>query len=330
MKLKVQEVDLYNATQRQQWDEFVDTTDEGMIFHRSYWLLSHSDVKLLRANRCKVYVVTDYDGEWIAGIPITYKNFLGKKLIMMPYLTPYLGTIFKSTKNQKIYKQISLRKEINSLVSELLKQTGQTVIYGFTPDMLDMQPFIWDGFQVNLHYTYMLSIGEKDKILASLEQKRRSDINQCIKNKLQVVWDFKNNWSAFLELNKNTFKRQNLKTFDHVLMEKLLSNAYENNSSNIGVVYSQNGEPLAGCAIVWDAKRVYYIAGGISGKNSSAMSLAIWDAIRYTRDELGLTQFDFEGSMIPGIENYFRKFGGQIYPCYHLLSKFSTLVRWVK
>jgi hypothetical protein len=330
MKLKVLEIDINDETQSKRWDEFVDATDEGTIFHRSYWLKAHSEVKLFMATEAKIFVITDYNGDWLAGIPITYRSILGKKIIMMPYLTPYLGTIFRSFKEHKLYKKISLRKDVNSLISGLLKETGQTVIYGFTPGAIDMQPFIWEGFQVNINYTYILSIKNNDEMLAQLEQKRRNDINQSLKSGFQVIWDFNKNGLDFFELNKNTFERQSVKKFDHSLMKNLLNTAHKNRCSNVGVVYSPNGEPLAGCAIVWDTKQVYYIAGGISGRNSSAMSLAIWDAIRYARDEVGLDQFDFEGSMVPGIENYFRKFGGQISPYYHLLSKSSTLGRWLK
>lgn len=330
MILKVIEIDLQNDVQSKQWDEFVDVTDEGTIFHRSYWLRAHTDVQLFAANKFTIYVITDSNGEWLAGIPITYRTILRKNIIMMPYLTPYLGTIFKSTKQYKRYKQISLRKEINSFIAGLLKKTGQTAFYGFTPAATDMQPFIWGEFEVNLHYTYILNIGSNEEMLAQLEQKRRNDINQSLKNGFQVIWDYERNILEFFALNKKTFERQNIKKLDQTLMGKLINIAHEKQSCDVGVVYSPNGEPLAGCAIVWDSKRAYYIAGGISGKNSSAMSLAIWDAIRYSRDEAGLREFDFEGSMIPGIENYFRKFGGQIYPCYEVLSKCSTLARWVK
>ena len=58
--------------------------------------------------------------------------------------------------------------------------------------------------------------------------------------------------------------------------------------------------------------------GGISRSNNFAMSYLLWQAILYTKDTLKLNVFDFEGSMIPSIEKYFRKFGGEITPYYSL------------
>ena len=51
----------------------------------------------------------------------------------------------------------------------------------------------------------------------------------------------------------------------------------------------------------------------------------MWEAIKFTKEELGLNQFDFEGSMVPPIELFFRKFGGKLTPYYTVsLTKLSV------
>ena len=40
------------------------------------------------------------------------------------------------------------------------------------------------------------------------------------------------------------------------------------------------------------------------------------EAIKFTRKELGLNQYDFEGSMVQSLEQFFRKFGGTLTPYY--------------
>ena len=42
----------------------------------------------------------------------------------------------------------------------------------------------------------------------------------------------------------------------------------------------------------------------------------MWRAIQYTATDLKLPEFDFEGSAIPAVEQFFRKFGGTLTP-YH-------------
>ena len=87
---------------------------------------------------------------------------------------------------------------------------------------------------------------------------------------------------------------------------------------------NKEGKAIAAVYIVWDEKRSYYLLGGYDAEEShhGASALAMWEAIRFTKEELGLKEFDFEGSMVPSIEMFFRKFGGTLTPYYS--------VRWMK
>lgn len=57
---------------------------------------------------------------------------------------------------------------------------------------------------------------------------------------------------------------------------------------------------------------LYYLAGAVSPKhrNSGIMSLLLLEAMRMGR-ERGMTTFDFEGSMNPGIARFFKGLGGE-------------------
>lgn len=81
---------------------------------------------------------------------------------------------------------------------------------------------------------------------------------------------------------------------------------------------SREGESIGAVWIAWDEKRAYYLIGGYehSAKSNKAVSLALWRAIEFTSKKLGLPEFDFEGSAIPAVEQFFRKFGGTLTPHY--------------
>ena len=70
--------------------------------------------------------------------------------------------------------------------------------------------------------------------------------------------------------------------------------------------------------------------GGISRENNFGMSYLLWQALLYTKNILQLPVFDFEGSMIPSIEKYFRKFGGELIPYYSLNSLLLTIKNHIK
>ena len=56
---------------------------------------------------------------------------------------------------------------------------------------------------------------------------------------------------------------------------------------------------------------MYYIAGGYNNfdKKGEAMSFLLWRGILLAKEK-NLT-FDFEGSMVPGIAEFFRSFGSE-------------------
>ena len=45
----------------------------------------------------------------------------------------------------------------------------------------------------------------------------------------------------------------------------------------------------------------------------------MWHTIKFTAINLKLPEFDFEGSMIPAVEQFYRKFGATLTPTYTVL-----------
>jgi hypothetical protein len=78
-------------------------------------------------------------------------------------------------------------------------------------------------------------------------------------------------------------------------------------------------QPVAASFCVHDREAAYYLLGGYDQRNphASAGALCVWQAIMRAK-EIGLRTFDFEGSMIPSVEKYFRGFGGTLMPYFTL------------
>ena len=69
------------------------------------------------------------------------------------------------------------------------------------------------------------------------------------------------------------------------------------------------GTAQAGVYLVYHGDTAYYLAGGADAgeRSSGAQTLALWRAIEAMSPRV--RRFDFEGSMLPGIEHVFRGFG---------------------
>ena len=76
--------------------------------------------------------------------------------------------------------------------------------------------------------------------------------------------------------------------------------------------------------LIWDKETAYYhIAGDDSNlRKSGASILLIYHAIKYASEILKLNRFDFEGSMLPGIEPVRRNFGAKQTP-YFTIQRFQ-------
>jgi lipid II:glycine glycyltransferase (peptidoglycan interpeptide bridge formation enzyme) len=77
---------------------------------------------------------------------------------------------------------------------------------------------------------------------------------------------------------------------------------------------------------VWDNNRAYYLVGSKNPeiKDNRAVTALIWHAIKES-NRLGKASFDFEGSMDPGVEHFFRNFGGER-TLYMMLRKNTSLL----
>jgi hypothetical protein len=86
-------------------------------------------------------------------------------------------------------------------------------------------------------------------------------------------------------------------------------------------------------ALTADAgQKCYYVFGGTrrGGSNNSLGPAALFNAILLARKN-GIKTFDFEGSMIPEIEKYFRQFGGELVAQYSVnggRGLWPRLIQW--
>jgi hypothetical protein len=100
-----------------------------------------------------------------------------------------------------------------------------------------------------------------------------------------------------------------------VAHEQLLSKFNAMNTPSAFTVIAESGQYQAFCAIV---DRVCYYLVSSNAKSDNALSAC---GVKFCIEESfrrGSTSFDFEGSMIPEIEVFFRSFGGDLLPYFSI------------
>lgn len=119
------------------------------------------------------------------------------------------------------------------------------------------------------------------------------------------------NFDHFINLHEEVFARQSLPLPYSREMFKSLDNVLMNNQQRtILGAYNSEGGLDAAIYLVCDAQCCYLMATGSKTEKLSggSMSLLIWHAIKLF--SASHKYFDFEGSMIRGVESFFRSFGG--------------------
>ncbi|HGE72012.1 TPA: GNAT family N-acetyltransferase [Candidatus Poribacteria bacterium] len=295
------------------WDEFVANSPQGTIFHKSYWLkASGRDFKIYGYFK---------GSELFGGLPICYGTKLGFRIASHPPLTPYLGVLFKQS-DSKYVTRISNEKEINRAFAERIKRDFDIIVFRFSPLQIDIQPFIWEGFSTDVRYTYILDLDDLDDVWMGMDSKRRNHIIKAEKDGIYV--EINDDFQQTFTLVEKTFVRQGKIAVFRDQAFKYNEILIRRGQCKSFLAKNKLGKSIAAVYIIWDEKRSYCLLSGYDSENShhGALALAMWEAIKYTKNELGLNEYDFEGSMIQTIEESFREFGGKIIPCY--------LVTWMK
>jgi lipid II:glycine glycyltransferase (peptidoglycan interpeptide bridge formation enzyme) len=241
-----------------------------------------------------------------------------KRISTIPDYTQTLGIWFApESKDTKYTTQIERRQAISKEFINQLKDYKyfiQNFYHGFT----DWLPFYWNGFKQTTRYTYILdNIKDTEKLYENFSQQTRRNLKNARENKITVRSGVA--IEDFLRIQSKTFERQYIKNKQsEKILSRLITTAHERKQGEIFGGYDESGHIHAVAFVVWQESSAYYIAGGGDPqfRDSGAHTLALWDAIQYVSEFTDI--FDFEGSMLPGVERFFREFGAKQTPYFQI------------
>ncbi|MDB5227630.1 MAG: hypothetical protein JWN78_1823 [Bacteroidota bacterium] len=253
-------------------------------------------------------------------LPYCLKGNFVTRRIYIPELTSYSGPVLFYPENLNEYEKRSFEKKvITELLDQLPKPLVKTSIKCY-PEIDNWLPFSWAAYSQTTRYTYIISdIKKTQTVFYHFKDSHQRQIRKAQKADLfiQTCSDV----GIAFEILKNTFDKQQIKTpFTKKQLNKIYEMVKENHCGEILIARNKSGKSLACIFIVWDNLYTYYLSGGFeeSDANSGAMTYLFWHAIQEAKKHSAA--FNFEGSMIEGVERYFRGFGGNLVPV-HYISK---------
>jgi hypothetical protein len=230
----------------------------------------------------------------------------GKKLLNSLITPPFLPNCWLTFLNEydKPATRHAKEKEVlKTLLSYVENGQWGYWKFDFPVEYIDFQEAIWKGTFPKTKYTYRILE------LKNWEEK----IDSKLRNKLKRFSDFSFEVRAFSSEEMNVFMQSS--AAKGVAHHELLSAFNALNSVYTFTVIAEGGEYQAFCAI---ADGVCYYLVSSNAKNDNALSAC---GVKFCIEESirrGCRAFDFEGSMIPEIEVFFRSFGGDLLPYFSI------------
>lgn len=304
-------------------DNFINETNS--VFEQPWWFDTVSK------NKWDVLTITDKDGNIIMRLPYEKKESFGIKYLRTPNLTQQAGPWIDLNKNSKNFSKITTTKKICDIIIKSFE--NKNVDISFHSSFTYIFPFIWNGYVVEPRLSYVINdLSDLDIVFKNMDNKLRTKIRKAEKN-VDIIYNLP--LEELIILLEKTFEKQNRKIpFEKNLIADIYNNALSRKAGIcIGVNDKITGDILAASFLLYDENTCYNL---LSGKNYNynkigVQELVLWESIKFASKHS--KKFDFEGSMIPSIESFYRSFGGIPQTYYRirkgsLIFNFWQYLRW--
>lgn len=266
-------------------------------------------------------------GQTVAALPYFLKQKLGWKYVSMPMLCKHMGP-YLLPEYRSLKWEMRLYEDLIAALPKNLAAFEQNFNYS----VHNWLPFYWKGYKQTTMYSYVLLLEPAEaEIFKQIEKNYRQKIRAAEK-RLKVVHDLP--LTELFRLMGLSFERQGLKSpVDFPFLQKLYAALSEHACCKTFFASDPDtGQVHSAAMLVWDRQSAYYLLSGDDPalRSSGAAVLLKWAAIQYAKNSLGVPVFDFEGSMLRGVEQGRRDFGAQQKPYFRVRREWSVWWKWGK
>jgi len=263
----------------------------------------------------------------VAALPYFLKQKLGWSYVTMhlfcKQMGPYLLPEYRSLKwEMRLYED---------LISQLPKGLA-AFEQNFNYTVTNWLPFYWQGFKQTTLYSYVLPLqASEELIFKNIEKNYRQKIRTA-EARLTIRHDLP--LSELHRLVSYSFGRQGLELpIGFAFLQRIYATLSDHGCGKLFFAADPStGQVHSAALLVWDSSSAYYLMSGDDPalRSSGAAVLLKWTAIKYAKNILVVPIFDFEGSMLKGVEQGRRDFGAQQRPYFRVRHEWSILWKWGK
>ena len=265
-------------------------------------------------------------GDQIIGtMPFPIGTGKSTRTIKMPSLTQTLGPYLKYPAGQSHEDRLGYEKRVLTALIDGLPPFDE-YFQRFHYSVTNWLPFYWRGFEQTTRYTYVIQdLTDLEAVFASFSHAKRKNLKKAEK---EVVVKYDLPAREFFENHRMTLAGQNASIqYSWDLFQRIHNAGYAHDSARTIYAVDPAGNLHAALFVIWDGDSAYDLISTIDPRfrNSGAATLLIREIIRDVAKRT--RRFDFEGSMIEGVENSFRQFGTTQTP-FSQITKVNS--RWLR
>lgn len=265
------------------------------IFHKSFYLDAVCGENWN-------YAIHKKGDRIIATMPYSIKIEKGYRNLIMPPLCQFLGPHF--------HHKVDRPKEYEKVITSLFSQLPKFDFYeqNWNPILNNWWPLYLDDYQQTSFYSYYIDHTTfQDNWLSTWN----SNAKRNLKKGKHLQISFSEDFELFFSILESNFSRNTrINPFKKDQFQRIEMGCKLNGARKIVLATTEDGKVIGGLYLIFDSKTVYYLSGGFISQFQShgvihrLMSFAINFAMKNGKN------FDFEGSMIPSIANFFQSLGG--------------------
>jgi hypothetical protein len=336
------EVTLATENDKNLWDEIVTCSHQGTLFHTWDFLsiMQRHSVKNVwkKEFRATLYPLLISDKKRIVGIaPFFYYNISGYHIAGSPPFAVenyYLGPVFRNVGETGSVKCEGRELEFHNAIDKFLKKTlkPHMILIHTSPGLFDTRQFIWNGYEVEPRYTYILNTKQDyPSIHAAFSKNLRQNIDKVQKSGIVVVEGTREEVTL---IHQRLRERNRI----HAPLEYLNDVFDRFSPENIRIfIAEKNGEPVSGIITsIWKDKVSFWVGSprySLDGIDPNGAIIA--KSIRWACEH-GYSQYEIIGADTKSLFTFKQKFGADLILYYNIrwlspLSRFSrNIIRLIQ
>jgi hypothetical protein len=297
------------------WDQLVDRSAQGTIFHSSKWITTVA--KNLHIDHVIIGV---FKGSYLIGGCFFYIKKIFN-IFKIGYsdvpVTPFGGIITFIPNSNKVRVSEEREHQIIFIILEKLQTLKFSNISLMNNQFLsDIRPFKQQEWNERVNYTYVVSL-EKD-ILSNLSNKVRTNVRKAQKNGFTV--EKKYSPDLFWELSKLMYAKQSINIpFQKGYLFSLMEMVHHTNSGDMWIAKTQSGEPISALFILYDPHmaQAWVAANDPKFQNTGVISLIFFEAFTDLQKN-GFEMINMMGANIPRLAKFYSSFNPKLMPYYRV------------